>query len=362
MASCVALPALTAINCPEALVKGSIGKNLNSSSLSFSAAVVSRNAVGGLVCRKSPEGHGRKGIFRVSADLGGKTSTVTPAVPLPPGKRFIPRSDKVGAIVGAAAAPAFRLGLGLFVMGYTVGLQKADKAKYAVLSALGFQINEGSSVIASLPRPAQPLQIFEFEGCPFCRKVREMVAVLDIDVLYYPCPSKSPVNRPKAISLGGKKQFPYLIDPNTGISMYESDDIIKYLANTYGNGSIPLLLKLGILTTLTAALAMIFRGSKGSVYVPAKPAPSEPLEIWAYESSPFCKIVREALCELELPFIVHSVARGSPKRQAFFEEHGGFQVPYLEDPNTNAKMFESADIIDYLYATYALPPTPTATA
>ena len=30
------------------------------------------------------------------------------------------------------------------------------------------------------------------------------------------------------------------------------------------------------------------------------------------------------------------------------------QVPYLEDPNTGVKMFESAYIIDYLRATYAL--------
>lgn len=30
------------------------------------------------------------------------------------------------------------------------------------------------------------------------------------------------------------------------------------------------------------------------------------------------------------------------------------QVPYLEDPNTGVQMFESAEIIDYLRATYAL--------
>jgi hypothetical protein len=29
----------------------------------------------------------------------------------------------------------------------------------------------------------------------------------------------------------GKKQFPYLVDPNTGISMYESDDIIAYVSD-----------------------------------------------------------------------------------------------------------------------------------
>ena len=31
-----------------------------------------------------------------------------------------------------------------------------------------------------------------------------------------------------------------------------------------------------------------------------------------------------------------------------------FQAPYLEDPNTGIEMFESAEIIEYLRATYAL--------
>ncbi|CAI5956972.1 unnamed protein product [Closterium sp. NIES-64] len=139
-------------------------------------------------------------------------------------------------------------------------------------------------------------------SCPFCRKVREMVSVLDLDVLFYPCPVDGPTYRPKAIEMGGKRQFPYMVDPNTGVSMYESDEIIKYLANTYGNGSIPLMLQLGPITSITAGLAGIGRMMKGSRYVPAK-MPPQPLEVWAYEPSPFCKLVREALCELELPHI-----------------------------------------------------------
>jgi hypothetical protein len=61
-----------------------------------------------------------------------------------------------------------------------------------------------------------------------------MVSVLDLDVLFYPCPQKGPTFRPKVLEMGGKKQFPYMVDPNTGVAMYESDDIIKYLADTYG--------------------------------------------------------------------------------------------------------------------------------
>lgn len=32
------------------------------------------------------------------------------------------------------------------------------------------------------------------------------------------------------------------VDPNTGVSMYESDDIIKYLVEKYGQNSPPCLL------------------------------------------------------------------------------------------------------------------------
>ncbi|KAL5710641.1 hypothetical protein ACHQM5_021181 [Ranunculus cassubicifolius] len=154
--------------------------------------------------------------------------------------------------------------------------------------------------------------------------------------------------------MGGKQQFPYMANPNTGVAMYESDAIIKYLCEKYGDGSVPLLLSLGLLTTLTAGFAMIGRMGRGSKYTPSK-MPPQPVELWAYEPSPFCKVVREVLVELELPHILHSCARGSPKRQILYEKAGHFQVPYLEDPNTGVKMFESAEIVDYLRATYALP-------
>ena len=30
------------------------------------------------------------------------------------------------------------------------------------------------------PRPAKTLELYEFEGCPFCRKVREALTMLDL--------------------------------------------------------------------------------------------------------------------------------------------------------------------------------------
>lgn len=45
-----------------------------------------------------------------------------------------------------------------------------------------------------------------------------------------------PTFRPKAKEMG-TTAFPYMVDPNTKTSMPESDDIVKYLFETYGEGA-----------------------------------------------------------------------------------------------------------------------------
>eukprot|EP00252_Welwitschia_mirabilis_P024991 TRINITY_DN764_c0_g1_i1.p1 TRINITY_DN764_c0_g1~~TRINITY_DN764_c0_g1_i1.p1 ORF type:complete len:321 (-),score=56.13 TRINITY_DN764_c0_g1_i1:89-1051(-) len=274
----------------------------------------------------------------------------------PEPRRFQVKGDQWAPVLSASLPLVLRLGSGAFVQGYKASwIPEPEVAPNLYTS---FQVGGRRLVERSHAgeRPQKPIEIYEFESCPFCRKVREMVSILDIDVLFYPCPRNGPNFRPKVKEMGGKQLFPYMVDPNKGISMYESDDIIKYLAKHYGNGNVPMMLSLGFLTTLTAGLAMVGRLGKGSTYTPAK-LPDKPLDIWAYEASPFCKLVRETLVELELPHVQHSVAHGSPKRQDLYERTGHFQVPYLEDPNTGVKMFESAEIVDYLKATYAILPS-----
>ncbi|WMV54822.1 hypothetical protein MTR67_048207, partial [Solanum verrucosum] len=55
----------------------------------------------------------------------------------------------------------------------------------------------------------------------------------------YPCPKGSVRHREMVRRLGGKEQFPFLVDPNTGTSLYESGDIVKYLFHQYGQGRNP---------------------------------------------------------------------------------------------------------------------------
>lgn len=201
------------------------------------------------------------------------------------------------------------------------------------------------------PRPAEPLEIYEFEGCPFCRRVREALSILDLEAHIRPCPKRGHRFRDELERIGGKLQFPYLVDPNTGKSMYESADIVDYLYAEYGAGRPPAALRGSALATIAVAASGLGRGAAGSFVEPSV-APAEPLELYSFEASPFCRLVRETLCELELPYLLHNVARGSARRAAFVSRSGKMQVPYLVDPNRGVEMFESADIIAYLRETY----------
>jgi glutathione S-transferase len=208
-------------------------------------------------------------------------------------------------------------------------------------------------------RPEQPLELYEFEACPYCRKAREALSILDLEALIRPCPKGGPRFREEVKRRGGKYLFPYLVDPNSGREMYESDDIVAYLFQEYGGGGPPALLRRGLLTDVTSMLASAWRPAFGARYRPAR-QPEQQLELYGFESSPFCRIVREALCSFELPYLLHNVGTRSPKREAFVKRSGKMMVPYLVDPNTGRAMFESASIVRYLEQTYSCPADSTS--
>lgn len=220
------------------------------------------------------------------------------------------------------------------------------------LAASAARLGGGLQVGPLGRRPKRRLELYEFEACPYCRKVREALSVLDLEAMIYPCPKGGPHFRRQVMQRGGKAQFPFLVDPNTGRELYESDDIIAYLFAEYGAGPAPLLLRLGPLTDVSSMVASAARPGFGGRYVPAR-QPKKPLALWSFEASPFCRIVRERLSALELPYVLHNVAKGSPSRPAFVKRSGKMQVPWLVDPNTGVEMFESAEIVAYLDRTYA---------
>lgn len=210
----------------------------------------------------------------------------------------------------------------------------------------------GLSVKAVGHRPEKPLELYDYEGCPYCRKVREVLSALDLEAMIYPCPKGGKRFRGRVRELGGKEQFPFLVDPNTQSSLYESEVIIRHLAKHYGLGEIPFMQTLGPVNSALSVVSGYARGARGSAVRPSRP-PNQPLELYSFEASPYCRLVREVLSELEIPYLLHNVAKKSPSREAFVAKSGKMMVPYLVDPNTGSAMFESADIIRYLEKSYA---------
>lgn len=254
----------------------------------------------------------------------------------------------------------------------------ADFLKFRVnlaSSALATALRTGMGISAqpAARKPEKLIELYEFEGCPFCRLVREALTELDIDAMILPCPKGGARYRPRVVELGGKTQFPMLVDPNSGQQMYESLDIIAYLYATYADRPVPIKWRAGTMQKLGSAVTSVARLSSGTRARPSTP-PAGPLELYSFESSPFARPVRDALCELEIPYILRSAGRTRVSdwvppavrdtlhwriepdllnRKALLERAGRITIPYLVDPNTGTEMAESEAIVRYLNETYA---------
>ncbi|MCB9362383.1 glutathione S-transferase N-terminal domain-containing protein [Candidatus Woesearchaeota archaeon] len=72
------------------------------------------------------------------------------------------------------------------------------------------------------------LKLYEFEGCPYCRKVREKLELLGLPYDSVEC---DPYNMPQVVKDLGN-MVPVIDDE--GHIMNESADIIVYLEKKYG--------------------------------------------------------------------------------------------------------------------------------
>jgi glutathione S-transferase len=163
----------------------------------------------------------------------------------------------------------------------------------------------------------------------------------------------------------GRRTVPYLIDPNTGVEMFESNDQIEYLLSTYGpspetfdrKALWPITFEsFSVGTATAAALLRDMPGARRQENVRPDNEDMKPLELWGYECSPFVRPVREKLGSLCLPHRMVSCSRGSANRDKLVERTDGglFAVPYLVDPNTGIEMFEGPEIVEYLEEVYTV--------
>lgn len=242
------------------------------------------------------------------------------------------------------------------------------------VAASSVSIWRGTSVIKAAVQPKKRLRLYDMEGSPFCKLVREALTALGLDAEIYPCPRGGKRYRPEAMRIGGKAQFPLLVDPNNNTVMYESSDIIDYLFRQYGDQETPTAYRPGKLRPLASGAGTVLRMMRGITGRAAKQS-DELLELWSFESSPYTRLVRERLTELELAYVLHNIGKeqfadmgpaamrvkpgpykpkAGGRREQVLAQFGRVQAPYLEDPNTGTKLYESSKIIDYLEREYAV--------
>lgn len=292
----------------------------------------------------------------------------SPAVEIPadfvvpePKPLTVTRAEDLPELLKSSVALGLRLGTGAFTLGWKIdSLTAPEDDKYAL--QLGpIRLRDSSSVLATAPRPTTPLVIYEYESSPFCRRVREIVNLLDLTVEYRPCPGARAGFSDELYARTGRRTVPYLIDPNTETEMFESDDQIEYLLETYGpdkqgydrKALWPITFKsFSVTTSAFAAIVRDFGGSRPQANARHDNLQMKPLELWGYECSPFVRPVREKLSELCLPHRLISCSRGSLNRDKMVAKTGRFQVPFLVDPNTGIEMFEGPEICEYLEKVY----------
>ena len=255
-------------------------------------------------------------------------------------------------------------------MSFSVNRAKAVGSSVLASTLRGWR---GASASRSVEQPAQLPELYDREGCAHCRFVREALTELNLDVRIVPVPLGGTRYRQQLMDVSGSDQVPFLVDPNSGEKIGGSDAIIEYLYWQYGARAVPPQLRATNANVIKSKLATVVRGSLGLEVRPSKPV-AQDMTLYSFEASPYSRLVRERLCELEIPYKLVNIGKQqladvgpatfrlhvgeykplpNTKRSAMLEEHGNVQVPYLIDPNLNKDLFESEDILKYLNQNYA---------
>jgi len=86
---------------------------------------------------------------------------------------------------------------------------------------------------------APRLELYNLQGCPYCKKVRTALADLSLDYETHSVP-QSRSDRTEVYEVSGQYGVPVLVDHDNDIEgMAESDDIVEYLYSEYGDGKQP---------------------------------------------------------------------------------------------------------------------------
>jgi glutathione S-transferase len=85
--------------------------------------------------------------------------------------------------------------------------------------------------------PTTPsITLYRLQACPFCERVVRALDEYDLDYRSrFVEPLHSKRNAVKRVS--GSRTVPAIVDETTGVTMSESENIVTYLDQTYGEGA-----------------------------------------------------------------------------------------------------------------------------
>lgn len=118
---------------------------------------------------------------------------------------------------------------------------------------------------------------------------------------------------------------------------------------------------------LSSVVASTLRGWRGSSASRTVRQPAKLPELFDREDDPECRLVREALTELNLDVMIYPCPEAGDRFSQRLDElsRGSGRVPFLYDPNTEEKMDGAQAIIAYLFRQYCereMPPALTPNA
>lgn len=82
------------------------------------------------------------------------------------------------------------------------------------------------------------LELYQFESCPFCAKVRRKLDEMGLDWIARTVPADG-TKRQRVIEVSGQSLVPVLVDRERNMVVTESDDICAYLEETYASNASP---------------------------------------------------------------------------------------------------------------------------
>lgn len=197
----------------------------------------------------------------------------------------------------------------------------------------------------------------QIEADAGCRSVREALTFLNLNAQIRPM---APSSRHAVEQAALQQPPPILVDGKAGVTLSGAEQSCAHLFAEYGapRGISQADLPDPTLGPIAALdwLPSLLRANRGASVEPgvqSRPSPPLPLILYSYDGNQFCRLVREVLTELDLPYELKSAGKGSPRRAELQALCGKTTCPYLVDPNDGGRsMGESADIVDYLYEMY----------